>query len=498
MSLNTKYLKLATIKSKNHEIVLLTYGIALFLFILYLFTINNTAIDGDYQMKIFIMSWVGVLTFIYILLSWGKITGSIFTPYTIFILFFFLFNYGQPIMWAIGIHMPKEIGVAPIYPGQPVATGLDIFKAQIYTIACIWMMHFGALIAINKKTYRFDDRKLYQNEIYMIEKIRLNNIIFKVSAVFALISIPVTLWAAFQDLQVAREYGYRALYYSEHARTGASITGFFLLWFFPSLIGLLIGSNYNSRVRKIVYLTMAIYTLLLVASGDRGPWIYKLITLVWLSHATYKPLTKGKVIKFLFLSIIGVYLLDAIVSLRNSGINLESIFNSLSLNNSSIVKAFYEMGSSMNTTLYIQKFGGEFWPHGNTYLLAIGGLVTNRTLDLFGLSYGVLGEYLRQHLGISWGPGFSILAEPLINFGPIFAPLFMLILGLIIAKLFYHDSSINIQNQPLRLLFLVSSLDVLIRVNRDSIHVPLKNWFYGAFFFCLIIYFIKEMSITKQ
>lgn len=497
MDITTRKLKSTISNRGRYEIKLLTYGIILVFFFLYLISLNSTSTESNKQLSIFLLSWSGISTFVYIMYTWFKITGQLFTPYIIFMLFFFLFNYGQPFMWAFGIHMPNEIGVAPIYPGHGVATDLDIVKTQIYVLMCAWMLHFGALLAVRNKKREISNGQPSPLLEEVIDYKTLN-LIFKVSLLFAAFSVPITLWANFEDLRVAMTYGYRALYFSEHARRGASLVTFFSYWFFPSLLGLLIGSKFGKKTSTIVFFIMVIFILLNVAAGNRHPWIYKVVILFWIKHIVHKPIKKRAAIKYALIAVVSVYFLDVVVSLRNIGINIEAIIDSLSLSNSSVTKVIFEMGASMNPTLYIQKYGAEFWQYGNTYLLALGGLITNRFLDLFGIPYGIISRHFGAYLGISWGPGFSIVAEPLMNFGPIFAPLFMIVKGFLLSLIFYVDKDIAYLNKPLKLLFVAASLDALTRLNRDSVHVPVKNWFYGVVLFCLLIYLLRSLIIKKS
>lgn len=492
---NTRHSK---IKNNLNTIRLFAYFISLFLYCIYLISINRINHLTNDDLWVFLLSWAGVLTVIYVFYTWYKITDQLFTPYTIFMLFFFLFNYGQPLMWAFGIHFPNEIGVTPIYSGHVVATNFDIINTQSLVLISAWMLHLGALLSIRNKRKIMSESLITKNRKVEQNTEKTLKLIFVVSLLIAIPAVPITLWTTFEDLKVAMNYGYRALYFSEYARTGASIEVFFNLWFFPSLIGLLIGSKYNTKVTVAVYFIMALFILLNVAAGERHIWIYKIFILIWLSHVVNKRLLIRNVFVYILIAIVSIYLLDAIVSLRNSGITFSKVMESLSFKNSSILKVIFEMGGSMNTTLYIQNYGEDFWENGNTYLIAIIGLVSNRILDYFSIEYGVLSRYLSEYLGINYGPGFSIVAEALINYGQIFSPLFMIVIGFIIGKLFYINKYDLKYNNPIKLIFVAASLDVLTRVNRDSVHIPLKSWLYGVVFFCILIYLLREFLLNKK
>ena len=83
-------------------------------------------------------------------------------------------------------------------------------------------------------------------------------------------------------------------------------------------------------------------------------------------------------------------------------------------------------------------------------------MVTNRIFDILNIPFAVLNDFFPQiYLGIKWGAGFSIISEALLNFGPIFAPLFMMFLGYIISSLLYIENEISYRSNPLK-IFLCS------------------------------------------
>lgn len=105
------------------------------------------------------MNWLGIVLGIFILVTWYKLTRTILSPYTIFMLFFFLFNYGQCLLWAFGIHDSFEIGQAPMYRNFGVANDADILKAQALTLICILMFHLGSVLCYKPR------KKLYMKRL---------------------------------------------------------------------------------------------------------------------------------------------------------------------------------------------------------------------------------------------------------------------------------------------------------------------------------------------
>lgn len=490
-------MRVKTISKRDNQLIV--YIVSLSAFIMYLLSLQTLSFLDEFELIKFLFNWLGIFIFLFIIITWKRITNQVFTPYIIFITFFFLFNYGQPLMWAFGIHTSDEIGVSPIYPGLDSASDYDIVKGQSLVLTSILMFHLGAIFSFKNNTKRELPliKRKQDNMNRKFKSIITLKVIFYVSLSINLIVAPLTIYALYLDYQTASDLGYSALYYSEYARKGLSILGLAEIFFFPSLIGLLIGSKFNKKVRYYVYTIFSLFLLLNIAVGERGTWVYKIIILTWIIHQSYKALNFKKVLMLTPVIILGLYLLNAVVSLRNKGISMKNILESLSFKESPIVLTIFEMGGSMNPMLYLIKYGWDIWPYSNTYVLALGGLFSNKLLDMLDVPWQVVSGFFREFLGISWGPGFSIVAEPLLNFGPVFAPLFMILLGYIITSIIYVDKNVHYKDEPIKILFVVSSLDILTHLTRNSIHVPLKEWFYSVVILCLFIYIIRNILCKK-
>lgn len=499
--MNSENLKSTNVKSEQYKIGLLTLLLIIIGYSVYIISMNAVTSDFANGGLVFILNWVGIFVIIYIIFTWYKISGTLFSPYIIFMTFFFLFNLGQPLMWAFGIHISNEIGQTELFPGFGVPTSGDIIKAQMLIIISILMFHFGAVLSPKKKlriqlsVNSLPKRKFQRQNTGILKSI------FYSSLLLGLIVIPVTLYYSFLDLKIALSYGYKSLYYSEFARTEASFFGLLTRLFFPCLVGLLIGSRFNKKVRVSVYLIFSIYLILNLLSGDRGTWVYKIIILIWLSHTCYKKIDLKKLIKYSLYTIVGLYFIDAIVSVRNIGlgnITFSQFLDAFSFENSLVVSAIFEMGGSMKPTIVLQKYGWDIWSYANTYLLAILGMITNKVIYALDLPFSLISSWFSQeYLGISWGAGFSIVAESLLNFGPYFAPIFMILLGYIISSLLYIDKKANYFENPMRFLFIAATLHALLPLTRNYLHLLLKDWFYGIVPLFLVILFFR-MFILKQ
>ncbi|MGH1089332.1 O-antigen polysaccharide polymerase Wzy [Bacillus mycoides] len=488
---DNQYIQKEKLKRKNVGIGSITILLAVLGYILYLLTLPLGNTGEDYSEIIFVLSWLGIFLGVYVVITWYKLSGAIFSPYTIFMLFFFLFNFGQCLMWALGIHSPSEIGKVPMFTGFGTPSSGDIIRGQSLTLICILMFHSGSVLCYKRGTKK-KIREVEKQFGIIDNQDNLNlKSIFYVCAIVGLVVIPVQLYFAYSDFQFARIYGYNALYYSEFIRTDATFLALLNKMFFPCLMGLLIGSKYNKKVQVVVYTIFVIYLLLNLLSGDRGSWIYKIIILVWLSHVCYKRIRFKKLVKYMFFAIIFLHVINAIVSVRDLGlsnINIQGVFKSISIKESPIVSAIFEMGGSMKPAMVLQMYGWDVWPYANTYLLAMLGMITNKVVYALNIPFVLPSTWFSQdYLGLSWGAGFSIVAEALLNAGPLFAPLILIVMGYLITSIIYVGKETNYKERPLKFLFVASTLNCFISLTRNELHIQLKDWFYGTIVLCIFI-----------
>ncbi|MFE4425939.1 O-antigen polysaccharide polymerase Wzy [Peribacillus butanolivorans] len=440
---------------------------------------KNPAVD--YHIFQYILSLLGIVLGIFVFISWHQLTNKFFSLYTIFMLFLFLFNYGHSLMWAFGIHQDDEIGQSTLFTlGMPKSA--DIVKTQMIVLIGILAFHCGAIFCNKPKSKQ---KRTLSNTNVLFDDRSLNSI-YDVCLMLSFFVIPITFYNSFYNLSVALRFGYSSLYYGDYANSG--ITPFVLIsmMFFPCLVGLLLGSKYNKNVKFIVYFTFAVYVLLGIITGDRGEWIYKLLILVWMSHTFNKKLTFKSIIKYVLLGIGFLYLVSAVVSLRNTGITFDGFIESLSSDNNLLVSTVFEMGLSMRPTMVLVRDGWDIFPYGNTYIFSMLGMVSERLISILDIPYVTLSSWFSQtYLGISYGAGFSIIAEALLNFGPYVAPLFLFLLGYIITSAIYVDT-VNFREKPLRVFFAITTASVCISIVRNTMQGTLKSWFYTT----LIIYFL--------
>lgn len=409
-------------------------------------------------------------------------------------MFFFLFNFGQPLMWAFGIHQPDEIGVRNLYLFDKASSGNIVFT-QALTIISILMFHLGAVFCYKPKKKKINKE---HNEKNITNNLLTKKSLYYTGVIFSLVVIPVSLYISLFNLYYSQLHGYSALYYDPN-KPSSSLLSVIHYMFLPTLFALLIGSNYKKRIRYFVYTVFALYLIINLLSGDRGSWIYGLFLLIYMNHAFYKKIKVRRFIFYSLNSIIFLYIVSAIVRLRNTSITLESIKETISLQEFPLINFIFEMGGSMQPTLTLVQYGWDIWPYHNTYLTAIMGVVSTKVFNLFDIPFSTIDSWFsHQYLGINYGAGFSIVAESLLNYGPVFAPLFMILMGYILISLSYLDKNVTIEDSSFKIFFAVSTMSAFIKIVRGDLHFTLKSWFFGVLLFSVSVYFVREYIRAKN
>lgn len=331
----------------------------------------------------------------------------------IILMMVFLFNFGQLFLWSLGIHTNTEIGKINLYANFPIPDKAQILDATIFSIYCylalVLGMIFVHLFQTGRRTIRvLDKAKIEKNQ----------TIAYKISLLLSFIVVPLTFYKGVIILRQSLVYGYSTLYYSDFSVN--PLIGRAEDYFFPVLVGLLLGSNY--RKIKLSYALFCFYLVLYLLAGERGNWLYKLLVLIWMHHTYYTPIRWQR---FLRLSLLGLFFLtiiSAVVDLRNIGfsnLSLTDLANTFSLKENVFVRFIQEMGSSLGVSIIVLSLGqGMFSYFGNTYISSAITSFSTKIALMLGIEHVYLGNFLSQDiLKIRWGTGFNMFSEAFINGG---------------------------------------------------------------------------------
>ena len=465
---------------KSNRYVILSVSVLLLEYIIYAFIISNSNYFSFNNTSVLLLSWVGLFQFIFIVYVHFKVLHRLFDLNSIFILISFLFNFGQCFLWLIGVHSDTEIGRGLLFKHYSVDSN-QIFRSQLFFLISVLAFYVGTIL------FRRSHEKTFGKNIDFKS-------IFKCSALLSIVVVPITFYSLINSFIKAQKNGYFSLYYGNDP-TSTSLFSLFQFSFFICLIALLIGSRYNKKIMILVYSLFSVYMAIDIAMGDRGEWFYKLLILIFMHHVLYKRITKKQALYSLLIIIALLYLLQAIVSVRDTGITIDSIKNALMIKTSNpIVSSVFEMGGQMGINVINVNYPISY-PFGNTYVLSFLAMPSMRILALLGIDYIPLTEWFSSdYLHLNYGAAFTMYSEAIVNTNLFLAPFVLFAEGIVFSSVLnVYKSTMN--HNPFFSLFCISMCAYLFNMIRNTAHEFFKYWFLGCFpllIFILLYYYFTS------
>jgi oligosaccharide repeat unit polymerase len=466
------------------------FGLMIILLAITLFSWNSS--NFLLERYIYFYCWVGVGIIIFALFSWKRLTGKLFTPYTIFFIIMGIFNYGQFIMWAFGIHYKGELGTTNFIRYMD---NLTLLRIQMIVCVDFLAFHFGALLMANKvKSNKYSNKVKYDKELFYIS-------MRKVSLIIGIIATIAIFYNSIHNLRIASQYGYTAIYYGSDTYLNPIIK-YISYMFFPSLLGTWIGFKYSKKAFYTICVVFIPYLLINLLAGDRGSWIYYILILCWCYLNYIKKPKVTTVIKMLIIGLVLVMSTSVLVKFREVGYSSITAKDITDVVNDAafvFIKPFFEMGQSARVLgIIIQDNLDQYWSFGNTYIAAFLSMILPRVKTWFGYPDFYLDNWMSQsYLQLTnYGVGFSITAEAYLNGGLLFSPIIMFFIGLFFCRLFYLDH--EDLNNPRKLFIVLSSLSSLVFIARGSFELYLRIWFFGTVVMLLIVEFVKSLISNRK
>ena len=478
-------------KSKSYFILL-----AIMAFVVYL----ELYLGADEMSKEFIffekisLCWVGIFVLCFIIVSWKLITGKMLNLYTLFMTFFFMFNFGQCFLWAFGVHTEGEIGDVNLYGSVGVPTDYAIVKTQLLVLISGIMIHTGAILG-HKKIAVSD---VHEDRLIQAGVDKKN--LYHFSMLLCPFAVASEYYYQVRNYMNAKVYGYTGLYYNTEVQSVNVVFQILARLFFPCVIGMLIGTNYrNKRIRIFSYTLFGIDVILSCMVGDRGGWLYALFILVICSGIFYKKIRFKDMAALGAIAYVGMIVLIAVKNIRNIGVTMDRFSDALGdAMLSPVAETLTEMGGTMGvTTVFVMK-GWDIFPYGNTFLYGLLISPTKRIISLLHLNYESVSGWLSQsYLKISNGAGFSIVAEVLINFGPYLLPLAMVIVGVVIQKITDIDSC-NKEVDVIPVFYKIITTSVIVNISRNAFSYNMGEVLYTTILFGVLFTIYKNFFARRR
>jgi len=385
-----------------------------------------------------IFSVIGFCNAIILFLLCKKIQQRI-TPVSVLYLSYTVFLMGQDILYAFGYTATVSTSsIFRMFSLEELANGV------IFTNLLLLMIHFGTTL------FRSKDQTANDVQISDVENHKKKNLLYASKFCVYILMLPA-LYYIFSIARLARSMGYDAMLASSFSQSLVAILCRYALSGLEfALFGLLLACE-KKNVRNIIYAGYSVLILFYLFLGERTIPISLGLVLLFIRsdlNRTKKQYSSKKRIVMITVSLVAAYLILIMVSLiqktRNQGgfISVNQLFDALSLFSGGSFQAVLEslsvMGYSASSLLYTMRYVPSLEPfcYGTTILFGMTTFLPN-LFGIFGtrsLGRYSLSKWLMEHLGISYGPGFSIAAEAYINFGWL-GPLLGIPFGHILMKL---------------------------------------------------------------
>ena len=413
---------------------------------------------------------IGLLQLILSVYSWIRIGNKLISPYFFFLLCLYVFSFGQSFFYPLNVHIDTDL----IYTEQT----LMIFNAQCLTLIFLNCFHFGALRSKNISHYISD----------------CNNIEFPnlkiIGWIMFIISAYPYLHGKLSSLQYALSHGYASLYEIEQKfGLDVGLKGVINDFFIPSTICLYVAYHEKKIARYLIFGLWITLIIIMLNIGGRTRSVILITLMLILYNNFVKPFTKKQLIIVALGGMVVLSLLSYIRQTRNSSNRSMNITNML-LDDNGAVQTIAEMGNTMFCMIHTMEFvpAEEDYRYGKSYAYSFTTLIPNLGFweEHPAKKEANLGEWLTNKMELSYGSGYSMVAEAYMNFGP-YGFIMMYILGFFFASMFgVLESAIKKKNAPV-IVFTLIVFWMSLRLPRNSFIGLVRSLFYYGFLLYLII-----------
>ena len=463
--------------TKNKFQFILLHFILFAFYLFYFYNKNNPTSDDLKLMGVF--GWIQLLLSYY---SWKCITGKLFVPYIVFLTAAYAFTFGQSFLDVFGFvderrSLIRQCDIAEIY------------EAQFYTLLFMMVFHLGGLVSFKQNVL---NNSFFNNQINILEQQSIK----KIGVVLLIISTIPFIIKNIYSLMIVSTYGYIGLYDENLKIPGGAVITFFSDYFIPGMLCMLLASKRNRLKRMQIILTLALFVLVIMYCGGRSQGVVLVAIILLYYHNFIKALSLKKWVIVGLLSILFVSSLSAVAHLRSG--TRDNYFTSV-INYQSETNPFFETISEMGASMYPMARtislipSSEDYRYGATYAYAISSIIPN--IGFWerhpAAINAMLSEWLMEKDNLSYGPGYSIVAEAYINFGKMgFVAMF--IIGFFFCKLLtsYNGNKYSLLSLLIALIFTYMSLKMVRNEFLATVRI--------AVFYIFPIYLYVNYQVRKN
>ncbi len=453
-----------------------------------------------YEQNFYSITYISIMMYIIFFITWFTRCKRKLNFYTIFLVFTYVFYFGQFFLFLIGI---------PFQTNRTIIGGLlpyeSIIKTGILILIFMMVLHLGLLLSTfniniycnNKESDSKQSDFNYKNIDRGFEKIAL--ILFIISIIPSFIVLT-------NNIKITFTYGYGAIFQSQGYTSGGfnNILRFISRFTIPSFLMLFILYK-NDKKLKIINIIFTVYIGMYFLSGSRLDGVLLLVVILLIKHNWYKPFNKRVSIKMCIYIVIGLVILSLISAVRNS-IYVSSDFSYLItttvkniITNNPLFVALEEAGYTFLAIATVVSYCPVYVPYnmGLSYFNSIFMLMPNLFWDVHPAAKSntdiVFKGFLTQYGGI----GSSFIAESYYNFGflcIVLALIFGVLIGILTKNIMKYSKEWNVRKFYLYIYIAQFSL---FYVRSDTVGFWRNFVYYGLLPIMIASLLSKKNNVRK-
>lgn len=435
---------------------------------------------------------ITLLQFIIFLILFFLKHKTLNKPYLYFLFAAFICWFGQIIVVLFNMHIATQ---PIIYTFNP----RDFFVSLQFASISFFVLSIIGLLFIKKVDYGNYTKKISDP----IFKTSLNI----VGTGLALIGGFFYTSTQISNLRTSLNYGYSAIFNSGQSSDAVSnIVSNLGMFFIPGVIILFVANKQSKVIRTFLVSVLIASVLVSLSTGGRGGAIALILAMFYLYTSEVQKLSK---IKIFFVGIFGfilVKILNAIAEYRTLADRSFDTFIGLvisgnSQGGSTLGNILNEFGFNIFSLYHTIKLipSHQDFAYGYTYLASFMAIIPSYFFGGFSFSSAAaLPDWLKNVLGMDYGPGYSIVAESFYNFGW-FGIIAMGILGFILLKMLSNNKT-NTDLKSLQNGFIAIVLYANLFIARDTSLFVFRKYFYMILIplFLIMIVYTARTALQRR
>lgn len=393
---------------------------------------------------------------VWMIVSWKLAGAEFLDPYGLFMVAAMPFHAGFALMRLLGLEWPMLL-LARV-------SDAAVSQTLLLVMACFLALHLGALIArVWPAGAPGPERAGPRRSVGDPDLVLVGAVLLAVSAIPMFLQLRGLVAVAFQG-------GYLEIFLLKQESGGAggglgALLNLISPFFLPGCMFVIAGSGDRTFVRWMAVVLLLVYSAVYLFVGFRAFALLPLVSLVWVWHHRVRRLPVGLLGS---LGVAGLLLVGPVIrafrSLSGSDrLSLTAIESAIQARETPFVDFISELGGSMFTVTFTTELvpSARDFEWGLTYARTALHAVPIVNIPN---EFGYAGDWLAWELRPDWaeqgfGYGYSFIAEAYLNFGWLGAPILVILLGIVLARLGMWALRTN---DPVRVAFVASFLPLLI------------------------------------